>query len=96
MALAVDARNDFTGDFLQHFSYQQPNFQQASRAMTLDGQGRIVVATWIRSDDRVGLSRFNSNGTPDTSFGQGGFFATDVLRSSIFNPMVRQPAAFAL
>ncbi len=42
--------------------------------LLIDGAGRILTVGGVRDDglDRLVMARFNSNGSPDTSFGQGG------------------------
>jgi uncharacterized delta-60 repeat protein len=53
--------------------------QDFARAITLQSDGKIVVAGWMRNGSVVNfmIARFLSTGQPDTTFGFGGFNVQD-------------------
>ncbi|HLO48989.1 MAG TPA: DUF4347 domain-containing protein, partial [Kamptonema sp.] len=51
------------------------------KKILIDSSGKILVAgtNWSGSNDDFAIARFNSNGTPDTSFDTDGKVSTDIL-----------------
>ena len=62
-----------------------------ARAVAIDASGKIVVAGVANGND-WGLARYNTDGTPDTTFGGGGLVMTDFGSSAeAANGLVLQP-----
>lgn len=71
--------------------------QDTAHDVTIDEQGRILVAGYIRKDDGVSyvgedflLVRYDSSGDLDMSFGEGGAVVTPVLGSEVANRVLEQ------
>jgi uncharacterized delta-60 repeat protein len=71
--------------------------QDTAHDVTIDAQGRILVAGYMRKDDGVTyvgedflLVRYDSSGDLDMSFGAGGAVVTPVLGSEVANRVLEQ------
>jgi uncharacterized delta-60 repeat protein len=69
----------FSGDGVVTGQFGVPS-ESRGRAVAVDGSGRIVIAgTAIGSPsttEEIGLARYLADGTPDATFGSGGFVST--------------------
>jgi len=93
LALPGDLDLTFSGngiveeDFSDGFAF--PSFPTAS-AMVIQSDGKIVVAGVTTNDDNIVISRYNSNGALDTSFGIRGIVTIDPVIDSNFQAIAIQ------
>src|SRR5262245_27963421 len=59
-----------------------PGTYSGARAVAIDGEGRVVAAGFAHVDGTIAqgvmVARFLTNGSPDTTFGNGGVVVTDL------------------
>lgn len=83
----------FGANGIQLLGYSSAN-PATAYAMLIQASGRIVIDLQLNAvfRDKNLLRRFNTNGSPDNSFGNGGSVETGLLLDYVFkNVMIQQP-----